>query len=86
MWLNNLPIDEDPSRWICIKKIVHLINSTEKEAIWKGWEKTSLTDAADFDDSIFEEPDNEVELLLQDRLNELMLEDNSEDDDVEVGI
>ena len=78
MRLNNLPIDEDPSRWPRIKKIVHFINSTEKEAIRKGWEKTSLTHGVHLDDSIFEEPDNEVELLLQDRLNELMLEDNSE--------
>ena len=73
-----------PNQKNCPLSGLHFINSTEKEAIRKGWENISLTLGVDFDDSIFEEPDNEVELLLQDRLNELMLEDNSEDDDVEV--
>ena len=30
-----------------------------------GWEKTRLTEGIDFDDRIFEEPDNEEEVLLQ---------------------
>ena len=44
----------------------------------KGWEKTRLTEGIDFDDRIFEEPDNEEEILLQNAMEELMIEDNTE--------
>ena len=44
----------------------------------KGWEKTRLTEGIDFDDRIFEEPENEEEILLQNAMEELMIEDNTE--------
>ena len=37
-----------------------------------------MTDGIDFDDRIFEEPDNEEEILLQNAMEELMIEDNTE--------
>ena len=43
-----------------------------------GWEKTRLTEGIDFDDRIFEEPDNEEEVLLQNAMEELMLESDTE--------
>ena len=43
-----------------------------------GWEKTRLTEGIDFDDRIFEEPDNEEEVLLQNAMDELMLESDTE--------
>ena len=44
----------------------------------KGLEKARLTEGIDFDDRIFEEPDNEEEILLQNAMEELMIEDNTE--------
>ena len=41
-----------------------------------GWEKTRLTEGIDFDDSIFE--NNEEEVLLQNAMEELMLESDTE--------
>ena len=43
-----------------------------------GWEETRLTEGIDFDDRIFEEPDNEEEVLLQNAMEELMLESDTE--------
>ena len=43
-----------------------------------GWEKTRLTEGIDFDDRIFEEPDNEEEVLLQNAMEELMLKSDTE--------
>ena len=43
-----------------------------------GLKKTRLTEGIDFDDRIFEEPDNEEEILLQNAMEELMIEDNTE--------
>ena len=45
----------------------------------KGWEKTRLTDGMDFDDRVFEEPDNQDEILLQDAMEELMIDSDTED-------
>ena len=39
---------------------------------------TRLTKGIDFDDRIFEEPDNEEQILLQNAMEELMIEDNTE--------
>ena len=49
----------------------------------KGWEKKRLTDGMDFDDRVFEEPDNEEEILLQDAMDESMIDSNTEDLEVE---
>ena len=43
-----------------------------------GWEKTRLTEGINFGDRIFEEPDNEEEVLLQNAMEELMLESDTE--------
>ena len=43
-----------------------------------GWEKTRLTEGIDFDDRIFEEPDNEEAVLLQNVMEELMPESDTE--------
>ena len=43
-----------------------------------GWEKTRLTEGIDFDDRILEEPDNEEELLLQDAMEDMMIESDTE--------
>ena len=84
-WLNDQPIDECPDRWNLILKFVECINSTDKQTIEKGWEKTKLTEGMVFDDRIFEEPDHEEELLLQDAMEELMLLDDCENsDDIEL--
>ena len=45
----------------------------------RGWEKTRLTDGMDFDDRVFEEPDNQDEILLQDAMEELMIDSDTED-------
>ena len=57
---------------------IELRNTTDKATIMNGWEKTRLTEGIDFDDRIFEEPDNEEEVLLQNAMEELMLESDSE--------
>ena len=44
----------------------------------KGLEKTKLTDGMDFDDRVFEEPDNEEGILLQDPMEELMIDSDTE--------
>ena len=83
--MNDQPIDECPDRWNRILKFVECINSTDKQTIEKGWEKTKLTEGMVFDDRIFEEPDHQEELLLQDAMEELMLQDDSENsDDIEL--
>ena len=57
---------------------IELRNTTDKATIMNGWEKTRLTEGIDFDDRIFEEPDNEEEVLLQNAMEELMLESDTE--------
>ena len=49
----------------------------------KGWEKIRLTDGMDFDDRVFEEPDNQEEILLQDAMEELIIDSDTEDLEVE---
>ena len=77
-WLNNQSSDESLDRWRRITEFAQIIHTTEKATIMKGWEKTRLTEGIDFDDRIFEEPDNEEEILLQNAMEELMIEDNTE--------
>lgn len=77
-WLNNQSSDESLDRWHRITEFARIIQTTEKATIMKGWEKTRLTEGIDFDDRIFEEPDNEEEILLQNAMEELMIEDNTE--------
>ena len=79
-WLNKLPIDEFPCRWIKIKKFVEYINTTGKETILKGWEKTKLSDGFDLDE-LMENQDFEEEFLLSEKMAELMLENECEKDD-----
>ena len=80
-WLNKLPIDEFPCRWIKIKKFVEYINTTGKETILKGWEKTKLSDGFDLDE-LMENQDFEEEFLLSEKMAELMLEDECEKEDL----
>ena len=40
--------------------------------------KTRLTEGIDFDDRILEEPDDEEELLLQDAMEDMMIESDTE--------
>ena len=54
--------DERLDRWHRIKEFVRIIKSTKKVTIMSGWEKTRLTEGLDFDDIIFEEPDNVEEV------------------------
>ena len=44
----------------------------------RAGKKTELTEGVIFDDRIFEEPDNEEEILLQDAMKRLMLESDDE--------
>ena len=60
-----------------IRNFVRIINTTDKFTIINGWEKTRLTEGIDSDDIIFEEPDNE-KVLLQNAMEELMLESDTE--------
>ena len=71
-------IDKNLDRWHLIKEFVRIINTTEKATIMNGWEKTRLTEGIDFDDRILEEPDTEEEVLLQDAMEELMIESDTE--------
>ena len=85
-WLNRLPIDEDPNRWVRIKEFVRCINTTEPQTIKKGWEKTRLTESFDFDSEL-ENEDAEEEFLLQCGMEELNLDSESEtesDDVIEI--
>ena len=43
----------------------------------KGWKKIRLAEEIDFDDRISEEPDNEGKISLQDAMEELMIESDT---------
>ena len=76
-WLNGLPLDADPKRWVRIKEFVKCKNTTEPQTIKKGWEKTRLTESFDFDRQL-EDDDAEEEFLLQQKMEELDLKSESE--------
>ena len=85
-WLNSLPLDEVPSRWTRVKEFVRCINTTNKDTILKGWQKT-LTEGLDFDDELFGSEDNQEELLLQSEMEALIIENDrydGTDDEVEI--
>ena len=73
-WLNNLPLDESLNRWTKIKKFVEGINTTNRETILKGWEKTKLNREFDLDECM-KDKDFEEEFLLNEQMKELMLND-----------
>ena len=59
------------------------INSTNKETILRGWQKARLIDAVDSVDEIIDDPDYE-EMLLQNAMEKMILEDESENQNDEV--
>ena len=58
-------------------EIVKCINTTEPQTIKKGWEKTRLTESFDIDRQL-EDDDAEEEFLLQQKMEELELNSESE--------
>ena len=54
MWLNNLPLGVSPIRWEKIKQYVEIINTTDKETVLKGWEKTKLSSGFDLGESMLD--------------------------------
>ena len=75
-WLNNLSINESPKRWTQIKEYVKIINTTEKQTILKGWEKTKLSGGFDLDEQM-RDPDFEEEFTLSELMKDLMLEEEA---------
>ena len=71
------------SRWVRIKEFVKCINTTEPQTITKGWEKTRLTESFDFDRQL-EDEDAEEEFLLQQKMEELDLNSESETESEDV--
>ena len=67
-----------------IQQFVKCINSTNKETILRGWQKARLIDAVDSVDEIIDNPDYEEEMLLQNAMEEMILEDESENQNDEV--
>ena len=59
------------------------INTTEPQTIKKGWEKTRLTESFDFDRQL-EDEDAEEEFLLQQKMEELDLNSESETESEDV--
>ena len=59
------------------------INTTEPQTITKGWEKTRLTESFDFDRQL-EDEDAEEEFLLQQKMEELDLNSESETESEDV--
>ena len=55
-----------------MKEFVRVVNTTSKETILKGWEKTRLAEA------VLQNPETEVEFLLQAGMEDLMLDTESE--------
>ena len=51
-----------------MKEFVRVVNTTSKETILKGWEKTRLAEA------VLQNPETEVEFLLQAGMEDLMLD------------
>ena len=64
-------------------EIVKCINTTEPQTIKKGWEKTRLTESFDFDRQL-EDEDAEEEFLLQQKMEELDLNSESETESEDV--
>ena len=67
MWPNNLPLGVSPTRWEKIKQYVEIINTTDKETVLKGWEKTKLSSELDLDESMLDK-DFEEEFLLNEQI------------------
>ena len=63
-------------RWEKIKQYVEIINTSDKETVLKGWEKTKLSSEFDLDESMLDK-DFEEEFLLNEQMEELMLEDEN---------
>ena len=57
-----------------IKQYVEILNTTDKETVLKGWEKTKLSSELDLDESMLDK-DFEEEFLLNEQMEELMLDD-----------
>ena len=76
-WLNRLPEDTCPKKWERVQEFVRTIVSTGKETILKAWEKTKLKADFDFDRELANQ-DVEEELLLQMKVDELMINDEDE--------
>ena len=57
-----------------IKQYVEIINTTDKDTVLKGWEKTNLNSQYDLDESMLD-IDFEEEFLLNEQMEELMLDD-----------
>ena len=84
--LNDLPLDDDPSRWERIQEFVKCVHSTNIETILKGWQKNELSKGLNVMEQMPANPDHEEELYLQSAMEELMLESNDgglEDEGVE---
>ena len=71
-------------KWEKIQEFVRTILSTEKDTILKAWEKTKHKADFDFDREL-ENQDVEEEILLQIRIDELMInyEDEATEEDSE---
>ena len=61
-----------------MKEFVRCVNTTNKETILKGGQKT-LTKGVYFDDKLFGNEDNQEELSLQSEMEALMIENGGRD-------
>ena len=82
--MNRLPEDTCPKKWERIQQSVRTILSTEKETILKARQKNKLKADFDFDREL-ENQDVEEEIILQIRMDELMInyEDEATEEDSE---
>ena len=75
-----LAISLVPLSWTQIKEYVKIINTTEKETILKGWEKTKLSGGFDLDEQRLD-PDFGEEFLLSELMKDLILEREEVEDE-----
>ena len=62
-WLNDLPLDDYPSRWRRIRKFVECIYSTNNiETILKDYEKSELSEGFNVMEEMLDTPNHEDEL------------------------
>ena len=79
-WLNRVPEDNCPKKWNKIQEFNRTLCTTEKETIFKAWEKTKLTTDFDFGQEL-ENADVEEEFILQMEKEKLMIDDFQNDDE-----
>ena len=80
--MKRLPEDTCPKKWERIQQSVRTILSTEKETILKAREKNKFKADFDFDREL-ENQDVEEEILLQIRMDELMINYEEDSENIE---